>query len=730
MWAPWLSFNHVPEPIIGPTAIAQAREAPAHDVLDQIGQFGLLEVFDWRNSEELVEAAEHVLAGRVELPGFTSGLVPRPQGPAEMASGPTMWQLFVHSLGLPRVLVEAYKSSGRVAFIRGATDYLIAYDAYERAEWTLPGGYLWQDAWRAFVRNDHAIAARAMVLIEFWRIYRSSPEFDPEVANAVLRMAARCAYLLSDPRRFTVATNHGVMQNLALCSLGLSFPTLPGAEDLCGLAFRRLDEQLAFFINDEGFMLEHSPGYQRFSLRLIGIAFRLKALFGQPVPEEWNRKYRAAQRVYAALRRPDGSMPMFGDTDGGPQQGDPLVARLNSQGVAVRLDPGDWTPDTPTVLAPVAGYGLWWDGLEHWPDGPGLNQTSVAWSYFPGMGHKHADEPSLSIWAAGTPWLDNVGYWSYDAAGRETAESWAGSNAPHYVGEPATSERETSLRYHGRGDKLAAIDLERVGPNGYRTRRQVIHIGQCVWIVIDTSASIPGERVLTIWTTAPAIDVSRLEPPGAYRLVDQASGGSLLAYFLVDNLTTHKLVIGSESPFAGWRVLDGTIRKAPSFLVERPANSLWTLSAWSVEKPANGDSCLTGMPEMRVWRGPDEWQVMLPGEAGRHSLTRNQERIVLTADSGTESRLTMEAGFDVVPEKARLRASLTAAAARYGTTNMSGVYRVKVTVVLLLQLLASRVFLHRMRTDRNEWLIGAGALSAAALVLTSYYFIAVRTPLV
>ena len=210
-----------------------------------------------------------------------------------------MWQLFVHSLGLPRVLLEAYKVDGRADFLRAAADYLVAYDAYESSGWR-PGGYLWNDNWGRFVRNDHAVSARVPVLVEFWRLYRRSPDYRPDVAKAVFRMAARCSYLLTHPSRFTFATNHGVMQNLATCQLSLSFPT------------SRVLRVTADWRSSGSTSSSRSSSMTRASSsstrrgtnvrpRLIGIAFRYRTLLGVKDPRPLASEIPGGA---AGLRRP------------------------------------------------------------------------------------------------------------------------------------------------------------------------------------------------------------------------------------------------------------------------------------------------------------------------------------------------------------------------------------------------------------------------------------------
>jgi len=756
IWGPWFAYNQVSEARLGPDTIEKARRIPDDALLAELGSYNLHQALHWADHRQLVTAAEKLLLGRVELPGFPAGTVTLPLNAAAMASGPTMWQLFVHSLGLPRVLLDAYKADGRAEFLDAAAKYLVAYDAYEGSGWG-PGGYLWNDTWRRFVRNDHAVAARVPVLTEFWRLYRRSPNYRSDVAESVFRMAARGAHLLADPSRFTAATNHGVMQNLATCNIALSFPTLPGVEGHCRLAFNRLDEQLAFFINDEGFVLEHSPGYQGFAVVLIGIALRYVTLSEQEIPQHWRQKYQAAQRVYAELRRPDGSLPVFGDTDGGlngvgpvafaelrrangslPIFGDidgrsgsagPIIFAFDDQertGLpAERL----WSPKDAVLLAPVAGYCLWWDGLDDWPNARRLSQTAIAWSYFQGMGHKHADEMSLAVWAGGTSWWANLGYWSYDAAGREMAESWEGANAPHLVDERTDSPRQTRLRYHGRDGRLAVIDLERRGPGPYRARRQVVHVGSRLWIVIDTSSGVKGARTRTTWTTSPSVELES-GGGGAYTLADSRTRQSLRAFFDGAPGAARSTIEGSRSPFGGWSVVQGMAQPAPAVVVEQPADGSWTLAAWSLADGSRSGPGLAGAPRMQRWTGAEDWEVILPTGVGQLKLQRRQGRIDMSASSGRIWSLELEPGPDVSQATTDLSTALASASEKYRTPDTSVTYRIKVTVVLLVALVLNAIILRVVGRYRPAWTLALGFILAAGWLLVSYYFVFLRAQLV
>ena len=126
-------------------------------------------------------------------------------------------QLRFASLAHVEVLLDAYQATGDIAFLEGARDIVDAWAGFERSR-VLPIGFLW---------NDHAIAQRVLVLTRYWSLLRGSPAFKPESARALLGFVQRSGLMLAKPGHFTVRTNHGVMQNLALLHVAAAFPALP-----------------------------------------------------------------------------------------------------------------------------------------------------------------------------------------------------------------------------------------------------------------------------------------------------------------------------------------------------------------------------------------------------------------------------------------------------------------------------------------------------------------------
>lgn len=444
--------------------VQPARESPSDAILQELQEFHFFDL-DWKTKQELIDAASGLLDGNMRI-GTCSTRIAMPFSAQDLDRVPPACGLLFAAFVAPDVLLQAYDATGRKDFFTAAGAFITNAQAYEQGA-LLPRGYFW---------NDHAVAARVCVLTNFWRLYRHSPDYRPEVGRQVLQMVARSEQLLAKPRQFTFPTNHGIVQNLALWHASLAFPSLPRAEEYQHLARARITEQMKFYISGEGVVLEHSAGYHLFGVSLLGMVFRYLDLMHQVAPEEWIEKYDLAKKVYATLRRPDGSLPMFGDTGDQTDPLGPLVTTFDGdrrpQGLAYQ---SMWKPAEAVNLYPVSGYAIWWDGLEFWPNALNLSQTVVAWSDFPGHAHKHADEMSVLFWAGGQTWLSNIGYWPYASKWRRTIESWAGSNAPHLLGENPAALRTTRLVSSGSSLILRAIELERTGVENYTARRQVIY---------------------------------------------------------------------------------------------------------------------------------------------------------------------------------------------------------------------------------------------------------------
>jgi len=286
IWFPLIAHYFVPNVSITEDMIDSARQAPIDSVLDEIERF-----FGTSNEDrkELIASAQMVLQGKVAIPGHSSLEFNFPFSADDLDKKLPGWHLFFARFSIPYLLLNAYEASRRDEFLMAAKDVILGFASYERKAW-LPKGLLW---------NDHAIAGRIAVLAKFWKRYRNHPDYQPEVAKELFQLVARSAQLLAKPSHFTFATNHGIMQNLALWQICPAFPSLPNIDYYKNIALERMRDQMRFYVNEEGVILEHSAGYQKVGLKLMGMAFRHLTLLDMPIPEDWKEKYQKAEAFYA-----------------------------------------------------------------------------------------------------------------------------------------------------------------------------------------------------------------------------------------------------------------------------------------------------------------------------------------------------------------------------------------------------------------------------------------------
>lgn len=609
----------------------------------------------WLNSQELVAAAERLLHGELHLGGHIPIKFRFSFHPQNLTLGLPSLQQQVAGLVDVDLLIQAYELTGEEKFFRGARESIIEFARYERGAW-VPRGLLW---------NDHAIANRVLVLSDFWRLYRHHDDFRRGTARMILELLARSGELLSRREHFTFASDHGVLQNMALLRLRLSFPVLPNAEYYQRLAMERLGEQMAFYVNGEGVILQHSAGYQFSGIQHLKLVFRQTRMLGLPVPGEWERKYTRALQVAAQLRRPDGSLPIFGDTPWRSRWMEPQKdVRDPPRGPAAKVVRRAVRPDAPIAWYPQAGYVVWWDGLERWPRLEDLRQTIVAFSFFPGHAHKHADELSVLLWAGGQAWWTSLGYWPYGSRERAQAESWSGSNAPHLIGESKDSQRTPRMLSYGSSERMVMLDVAREGPGAYFARRQVLYLRPNTWLVLDSISGAPKLRSMTRWTTDHGIILRKHEAENRYVLETQNGSSRLFTLFFGSPGLSLRTLPRSLGPF-GARSSSSAQPTVPAIEVEQRAHGSWAAAVWVFDE--NGTLALPGKEQakMILWRGPEHWTAMIPSETTSLEVSRTADRLVVRERNGRLVGSVVLRSEDVAPQRAEIRRAFLNATGKY-----------------------------------------------------------------
>jgi len=477
---------------------------------------------------------------------------------------------------------------------------------------------------------------------------------------------------------------------------------------------------MTFYISNEGVILEHSPGYHAVGLEFIGMAFRYMSLLKLRISDEWRQKYEKAKIVLSDLRRPDGSLPMIGDTGSGSVARAVLVTRFDTNGRSLPLSSReDWIPMNPNTLYLDSGYCTWWNGLHERAKIDEINQTIITWSHFPGHGHKHADEMSLSFWAGGTPWWENVGYWPYEDRRRVEAVSWSGSNAPHFIDETAASVRNTTLRFYGSSSYIRVVDLERRVPEGYTIRRQVVALNPSIWIVIDVNIGGSKKQMETIWTTVPQVEIANSSIRGAYHLKTSSNHTSVTAFPLGSVGLRVRKLRGSFTPFAGWSVNNQIPQPSDAIVLEQRPGDSWTAMIWTVNTAAGSDTDFVQPPFMKTWKDAEHWNLVISRRAGVTTVVREGNKInIQHAKHGMQrDQLTLTEGTASSSERDQILGGYKEAQRIYPGPFLDLLsYRIKISGFLGALLLLQEIFFLFYAKIINRYFIALRALSACGWV--------------
>jgi Heparinase II/III-like protein/Heparinase II/III N-terminus len=615
IWAPEFLHYYVRVPSLDKEMVEKSRHEPAQGILREIARIRTLHVPPGTvDRHQAVTEGDAALRGEYVTVDGASVKFSWPFDPHDLETGPADWMLAMAAFGIPDRLLKAFDATGTAEYLEKAVAFVLQWEEFEEAEW-LPHGLSW---------NDHAIAERVYVTTDLWRAYRSSPLYDPSRGEKILRLAQRSAELLARPSHFTFGTNHGVMQNLALMQVALAMPILPDAARYFAIGKDRLVRQLAFYISPEGAILEHSAGYHLFGMQLLAVARRYFELAGESPPDALIADFDKGRQFTTALTRPGGSLPLIGDTHAILPAGRPVPG--SGTEIAESLTPiGTPAPPEPCAVLPISGYAVWWNGLGRWPAEQRFSQLVTTWSYFPGHAHKHADELSVLLWAAGQDWLSNVGYWAYDHPARAKAESWEGSNAPHAEGEAAHVERTSVLKGSACGNSIAALDLERTTRQGLRVRRQFIQASESIWLVIDSAQDALARSIITDWTFFPGLELRSGTLANSFRAMPVQNDFVLDSIFAGSDGLRIRQVNGSSEPFAGWVYAGAGPVPAPGLIIEQRKGPSWTAAVWMLQR-SPAAFALARAPIV-VWHHAEAWEVLLELSTGPLHIVRDQAKI-------------------------------------------------------------------------------------------------------
>lgn len=619
IWIPVWHHYHIDRQLPAAEAMASALTVPESGVLSEIGRMALgISLVD--SVTEIVPAAEKIVGGTLNASAFGIYDVKLRGYPEDLRDGPPSFQLAKASLGIEAILLGAFEKTHDTRFLNRAAARIVSFADYESRR-RMDQGFLW---------NDHAIAARVAVLARLWKHVRDRPDLESGVRYALFGLAVRSGRLLTKPTHFTVRTNHGVMQNIALLQLAAAFPTLPESDEWRNLAAARLAIQLPFYVSAEGVILEHSAEYHRFGYELLLMATRLCVLNGLAPSHGLVNSVEKAREFLALLRRPDGTLPAIGNTKQGAQYSFPSGAGNGREPLHPEHAALSEIPPQGAYLFPLSGYSVWWDVSQNID----ATQTVIAWAKHDGHGHKHADEATVSWWSNGVDWLTNTGYWPYGERLTDATYGWEASNAPHEVGEAPKSARTVRAVRVGDAPGIRFIEIERANADGARFNRQVIRLDDQQLVVVDFSRNVrKGTEI--IWTPAPVSRIHQLASEREFATAPLNDGRRLEIAMASGSSMTMSIHRGSAQPFAGWVAVGGKPTPTDALRIVRPQPDSAVAAYFRIAKET-ADVRRTAVLSANA--SPEEWDLTIESVGGTINLIRTQSGLNVRSEKDGGSR--------------------------------------------------------------------------------------------
>lgn len=266
-----------------------------------------------------------------------------------------------------------------------------------------------QGAWQ----DEHAVANRLFVIIAF--LHASCGGADPSIYTTlskyvpILRLlfeADKHAQWLNDDKHY-IENNHGTMMDLALAQFAVFLKVIdPVTSDrYLATALRRLEKMLDSTFDDDGCCTENSPTYHFVNYGLFSTIEQFIQHYRLGNTDKWGAKLAKARYVGHLLLRPDGTIPLVGDSEIRPGTFFPKIEDESSIGGI------GYYPSAGIFVASINNLHL---------------TFRAGGSKFT---HRHVDDLSFTLWVQGKEFIIDSGMYNYDTS--DKLRRWFISSRAH-----------------------------------------------------------------------------------------------------------------------------------------------------------------------------------------------------------------------------------------------------------------------------------------------------------
>ena len=386
-----------------------------------------------------------------------------------------------------------------------------------------------------FSWGDHTIAYRLRRMVALYLMLRDQDMLDERSAGVILQMVyTHTRLLLEEPEVRNRRSNHALDQAQALFMSGMTFPFLKYSRPVVEEAHARAMAEADFLIAPDGVQTENSPAYHQWvPVKVFSLVTAMSEHLGEPLPEDFKARMTGAARFATWITRPDGMLPMIGDTGRGSRsrfRAEPGVDRQLRQHLEYARSGGERgeAPGAGIAYFEESGYMIYRNA---WSRGLRSDDVHLVFKCgFLSHGHRHGDDGSIVLYAYGSDWLTDAGMYGYEHKSPE--RKYAVSPMAHNLSVPVGMRvvgRMSNPRYreHSADWGLTADpDRNAAGCRSFQYLeaeygRDISLSGQGVRLVDTFSGeALADHRISTLFRTPAEKQVDVDEVAGEVRICD------------------------------------------------------------------------------------------------------------------------------------------------------------------------------------------------------------------
>ena len=482
------------------------------------------------------------------------------------------------------------------------------------------------------------LSFRVQSWIHAFRLFHGAPQLDSKLQRDLVASAALQTLHIGQYLSTWFSPNtHLTGEALALLSVGCAWPDLPHATRWREKGWKILCDELPKQVRADGVYFEQSAWYQAYTVDFYVLGMELAHGAGLPVPPEMRERIRDAARALRAVTRPDGTVAMLADDDGGrtlplvplpfgdltdtlwraayalndPALSPPTDAGRSTllwlEGAAAYDAAGDFEPGLAGRRSSAFRDGGWVTLTE-----PGASADKDHWLVFDAgphgalsYAHAHADALSFDLSVHGVPLLVDPGTCAYVGEKRRHYRSTAAHNTVTVDGVDS-SEQGASFNWRSAADThlvsagwVPAASFVAAFHDGYmrltdpvRHRRTILRIDRHYWLMFDTLDAAAAHDVSMNFQASANATVASLDP-GGYRIA--AKGVAL--HLVIDPRLSGRIEKRTVSPAYACELPASAIVASA-----RTAGAATLCSVLGAEDEAAPDSIVSLSSSNDTWR--------------------------------------------------------------------------------------------------------------------------------